>query len=129
MLEDAGPTKVVLVFDETGITGHQDHIAATEAAKVFALHHGASLYLWTLPEGVATTLNKRFAASFRGCPKEKIDVTLDVTQERERQWQAIRCHQSQARGLSVVQARLELLGGKEYLIEWYRGGRGLNPFY
>ena len=128
MLEDAGSPQVVLAFDETGITGHQDHIAATEAAKAFAINHGASLYLWTLPEEVANALNKRFGTSFRGRPKGEITATLDVAQERERQWQAIRCHQSQASVLGVIRARLELLRGQGYLVERYRGNRGFNPF-
>ena len=127
-LEEAGPTEVVLAFDETGITGHQDHIAATEAAKAFAIDHGVSLYLWTLPEKVANILNRRFETSFRGRPENEITFTLDVAQEREQQWQAIRCHQSQSGGLSVVRARLELLCGQEYLVEWCRGSRGLDPF-
>ena len=127
-LEEAGLTEVVLTFDETGITGHQDHIAATEAAKTFAIVHGASLYLWTLPEEVANALNKRYATSFQGRPEDEITLTLDVTQERDQQWQAIRCHKSQASGLSVVRARLELLCGREYLVEWHRGSRGLDPF-
>ena len=128
MLEDAGSPQVVLAFDETGITGHQDHIAATEAAKAFAINHGASLFLWTLPEEVANALNKRFGTSFRGRPKGEITATLDVAQERERQWQTIRCHQSQASVLGVVRARLELLRDQGYLVERYRGNRGFNPF-
>jgi N-acetylglucosamine malate deacetylase 2 len=127
-LEKAGPAEVVLAFDETGITGHQDHIAATEAAKAFAIDHGVSLYLWTLPEEIANTLNRRFKTSFKGRPKDEITVTLDVAQERDRQWQAICCHQSQASGLTIVRKRLELLSGQEYLIEWHRGTRGLDPF-
>ena len=127
-IEKAGPVEVVLAFDETGITGHQDHIAATEAAKAFAVDHGASLYLWTLPEEIANELNKRFGTSFRGRPKDEITFTLDVAQEREQQWQAISCHQSQSSGFSIVRARLELLCGQEYLVAWYRGTRGVDPF-
>jgi LmbE family N-acetylglucosaminyl deacetylase len=127
-LEKAGPAGVVLAFDETGITGHQDHIAATEAAETFAIDHGLSLYLWTLPEEVANALNKRFKTSFQGRSEDEIALTLNVAQERDRQWQAICCHQSQASGLNVVRARLELLCDKEYLVEWYRGTRGLDPF-
>ena len=128
IIEEIGSAEVVLAFDETGITGHHDHMAATEAAKAFALSRRATLYLWTLPEKVATTLNKRFATSFRGRPEYQITATLDVAQERGRQWQAICCHQSQAGGLSIVRARLELLRGQEYLVEWYRGSQGFNPF-
>ena len=127
-LEKARSVGVVLAFDETGITGHEDHIAATEAAKAFALDHGLSLYLWTLPEEVANALNRRFKTSFQGRPGDEIALTLDVAQERDQQWQAIRCHQSQASGLSVVRARLELLCNQEYLVEWCRDTRGLDPF-
>jgi LmbE family N-acetylglucosaminyl deacetylase len=50
-------------------------------------------------------------------------------EERERQWQAIRCHQSQASEFSVVRVRLELLRSLEYLVESYRGNRGSEPFW
>jgi LmbE family N-acetylglucosaminyl deacetylase len=123
MLEGNGHVDALLAFDETGITGHRDHIAATEAAKVFAINHNLPLYLWTLPERVANTLNKRFGTSFQGRPENQITITLDVTQERERQWQAICCHESQANGLNVVRTRLELLGNKESLIESYIDNR------
>lgn len=128
MIEGTGSAEVVLTFDETGITGHYDHMAATEAAKAFAMNRRATLYLWVLPEEVAATLNKQFTTSFRGRPEGQITTTLDVTKERERQWQAICCHQSQAGGLSIVRTRLELLGGREYLVEWCRGSQGLDLF-
>ena len=121
-IAEAGEADVLLAFDETGITGHLDHIAATEAAGVFAVSHGVPLYLWTLPEEVVATLNARFDASFRGRPAHEITITLDVLQERQCQWEAIQCHQSQAGALNIVRARLELLGSREYLIERYRGG-------
>jgi len=127
-LEKAGPAEAVLAFDETGITKHQDHVAATEAAKAFAIDHRVSLYMWMLPEEVANILNRRFETSFRGRSEDEINFTLDVTQEREQQWQAIRCHQSQSGGLSVVRALLKLLCGQEYLIEWCRGSRAFDPF-
>jgi LmbE family N-acetylglucosaminyl deacetylase len=128
IIEEAGSADVVLAFDEAGITGHHDHIAATEAAKAFALSHETTLYLWTLPEEVATTLNERFATSFRGRPEDQITTTLNVVPERGRQWQSICCHQSQAGGLSIVRARLELMRGQECLIERYRGSQGITLF-
>jgi LmbE family N-acetylglucosaminyl deacetylase len=129
MVEEAGPAEIILAFDETGITGHQDHIAATEAAETFAMRHKASLYFWTLPEAIATTLNARFATSFQGRPQREINLVLDVSRERPRQWQAIHCHRSQTAGLDVVQARLELLGSHEYLLERSRGSQKLETFF
>ena len=82
MVKEVGPAEAVLAFDETGITGHPDHIAATEAAETFAMRHKASLYFWTLPEAVANTLNARFATSFQGRPECEIILVLDVAQER-----------------------------------------------
>ena len=124
MLEEASCADAVLAFDETGITGHHDHIAASEAAKAFAINHGLPLYFWTLPEGVASVLNEHFGTSFRGRPENQITLTLNVAQERERQWRAICCHESQADALGVVRARLELLCGREYLVESYQGNLG-----
>jgi len=128
MIEEAGPAEIILAFDETGITGHQDHIAATEAAQAFAMRHKASLYLWTLPEIVAATLNARFATSFRGRPEHEITLILDVARQRAQQWRAIRCHQTQAGGLGLVRARLDLLGSQEHLLQQYWGCQGLRTF-
>jgi LmbE family N-acetylglucosaminyl deacetylase len=127
-LEQAEPAGAILAFDETGITGHPDHIAATEAAQAYAIERDISLYLWVLPEEVAHALNHRFHTAFRGRREGEITISKDVGLERDRQWQAIHCHQSQAGGLDVVRARLELLADREFLIEWHRGTHGFNPF-
>ncbi len=119
---------LVIAFDDSGITGHPDHIAATEVAKALATARGAGLYLWSLPEDVADNLNARFNTSFIGRPKNELTITLDVANERELQWKAIRCHQSQSEAFDLVQARLELLGGFEYLIERIPVKLSRSPF-
>ena len=114
-IEEAGTVDALLAFDHTGITGHPDHIAATQAALEYATQGGVPLYLWTLPQDVAASLNTRFGTSFRGRPIDEITFTLDVGPHRERQWEAIRCHESQKGGLEVVRTRLELLGSWEHI--------------
>jgi LmbE family N-acetylglucosaminyl deacetylase len=126
--EEAGPGEVVLAFYDTGVTGHPDHIAATEAAEALAIQHGAAFYLWTLPEDVAAQLSERFNIEFKGRPNDEITTVLDVSKQRDIQWKAIHCHESQLGGIDVVRARLELLGDREYLIERSPGTLNLSPF-
>ena len=125
---EAAPGEVILAFDDSGVTGHPDHIAATEAAQALAAENGSALYLWTLPEEVAAKLNDRFGTSFKGHPRHEITIDLDVTTQRDVQWEAIRCHQSQAGTFDLVRARLELLGDWEYLIERAPGTLNTSPF-
>ena len=127
-IEEAGPADAILAFDHTGITGHPDHIAATEAALAYATAAGLPAYLWTVPEEVAVALNGRFKTSFKGRRKDEINFTLDVEPDRERQWRAIRCHRTQAGGLEMVEARLELLGTREHIIELNADQTKPSPF-
>ncbi len=46
----------LLVFDDTGITGHRDHRAATGAAVLAGRRTGLPVLAWALPEAVADRL-------------------------------------------------------------------------
>ncbi len=117
-VEEAGPVDFYLAFDWGGITGHSDHVAATEAAFESAKSTGAGLYLWALSEEAASGLNQRFRHSrFQGRPEAEVTFRLGVSRDRQAQWEAILCHDSQSGGMGVVWARLELLGHIERLVE------------
>lgn len=103
----------LLVFDDTGITGHSDHIRATEAAVHSAATLGIGVLAWTLPEEVADRLADEFGAGFRGRPEDGIDIVLDV--DRTRQRVAVDCHPSQAVPGSALWRRLDLQGDRECL--------------
>lgn len=103
----------LLVFDESGVTGHPDHRAATAAATAV----GLPVLAWTIPSEVAATLNREFAADFRGIDPAAADIVLPV--DRERQCAAVHRHPSQAVPSSVLWRRLELLGDLEHLL-WLR---------
>ena len=45
----------LLVFDDTGITGHPDHRAATAAAVLAGQHAGLPVLAWALPQAVAAS--------------------------------------------------------------------------
>jgi LmbE family N-acetylglucosaminyl deacetylase len=72
------------VFDEGGVTGHPDHVRATEAAARAA--EDLPVLAWTIPDTVAEALNTEFGTTFRGRPATEIDWTLTV--DRTRQWRA-----------------------------------------
>jgi LmbE family N-acetylglucosaminyl deacetylase len=103
----------LLVFDTTGITGHPDHIAATQAAVDARSALGVDVLAWTLAADVADQLRTEFGADFRGRSSDEIDLT--VTVDRTRQRQAVECHPSQAVPGSALWRRLELQGEIEYL--------------
>ncbi|WIY06609.1 PIG-L deacetylase family protein [Amycolatopsis mongoliensis] len=108
----AGPTQLI-TFDLGGVTGHPDHIRATEAALGAATALGIPVLGWAVPEGVATRLNTEFGTAFAGRRPDEIDWTVPV--DRTRQQKAIAAHASQSADNPVLRRRLRLLGDTEYL--------------
>jgi LmbE family N-acetylglucosaminyl deacetylase len=107
----------LLVFDPSGVTGHPDHTAASAAALLAAADLNIPVLGWTLPNSVATQLNRECRTGFVGHPPFAIDIELPVT--RTRQVAACAAHVSQAIPTSVLWRRLELLGDVEHL-RWLR---------
>ena len=103
----------LVVFDDSGVTGHSDHIAASEAALDVATELSLPVLGWTLPISVAEQLNAEFGSTFTG--HRPIDVDLTVPVERDKQRMASLAHASQAVPTSVLWRRLELLGDVEHL--------------
>ena len=104
---------LLLVFDEGGVTGHPDHVRATDAALAAAGHGSVPVLAWTLHSQVADRLRDEFAAGFVGRPDAEIHVSIEV--DRSRQHRAIRCHGSQSGDNPVLWRRLELQGDREHL--------------
>jgi LmbE family N-acetylglucosaminyl deacetylase len=112
-IEDRRPNGI-LAFDPVGgVTGHEDHAAASRAAVAAARRSGIPALGWALPTTVADALNDEYGAAFVGYPADDLDLTIDV--DRGRQQRAIAAHASQAVPGSVLWRRLELLGDHEYL--------------
>ncbi|NNJ62379.1 MAG: PIG-L family deacetylase [Dactylosporangium sp.] len=103
----------LVVFDLDGVTGHTDHIRATEATLAAARHTELPVLAWTVPQRVAARLNTEFATGFVGRAEGDIDETVSVS--RARQWRAIARHRSQSADNPVLRRRLELLGDTEHL--------------
>lgn len=103
----------LLVFDDTGITGHTDHIAATRAALRAAQSADVPVLAWTLPADVADALNAEFGSAFAGHLRSAIDICVPVSRYRQRR--AIAAHASQSHGNPVVNRRLALLADAEHL--------------
>lgn len=101
----------LLVFDDTGITGHPDHQAATAAAVAAGTAAGIPVLAWTLPLQVTDRLQADAGVDFRA--GATVDIVVQVPRVRQRQ--ACLAHESQAPPTSVLWRRLELLGDREHL--------------
>jgi len=106
------PTQLV-TFDIGGVTGHPDHVRATEAALDAAAALGIPALGWAVPEPVAMRLNAEYGTAFTGRRADEIDWTVPV--DRSRQIRAIAAHASQSTDNLVLRQRLHLLGDTEYL--------------
>lgn len=103
----------LLVFDDTGITGHADHKAATAAAVAAAASAGLPALAWTLPSAIASQLRAETGAPFAGRPADQVDICVRV--DRTRQRRAAFLHASQVSPTAVLWRRLQLLGECEHL--------------
>jgi len=110
----AGSIDCLLVFDESGITGHPDHQRATEAARSAAARLDLPVLAWTLPTTVTEVLNVEFGTGFVGREPSEIDLTIQV--DRRLQDEAIRHHATQSGDNPVLRRRLALQGSTESLI-------------
>jgi LmbE family N-acetylglucosaminyl deacetylase len=103
----------LLVFDDTGITGHPDHRAATAAAVLAGRMTGLPVLAWALPAVVADQLRAETRNPFAGQPPGRVDLCVPV--DRASQRQAAWLHASQISASSVLWRRLELQGDREHL--------------
>ncbi|MHB8378327.1 MAG: PIG-L deacetylase family protein [Acidimicrobiales bacterium] len=111
--EEAAGAELLLAFDEGGITGHPDHIRATQAAVVVGAARGLPVLGWALPEVVTARINVEFGTGFVGRAADELDFAVKV--DRACQLEAITCHASQSGDNPVLRRRLELLGTSEHL--------------
>jgi LmbE family N-acetylglucosaminyl deacetylase len=103
----------LLAFDDTGITGHPDHQAATAAAVQAATVLALPVLAWALPAGPAGRLRAETGLSFAGQPPGNLDFAVPV--DRARQRKAAWLHASQISPGAVLWRRLELQGDTEHL--------------
>ena len=91
----------LLVFDDTGITGHPDHRAATAAAVLAGQHGGVPVLAWALPQAVACQLKSETGGDFAGQPPDMIDLCVRVSRNRQRRAALLtpaRCPQARSCG-------------------------------
>jgi N-acetylglucosamine malate deacetylase 2 len=103
----------LLAFDDTGITGHPDHKAATAAAVQAGAALGLPLLGWALPDEIASTLRTETGQPFAGRPPSALDLRIRV--DRACQRRASWLHASQISPAAVLWRRLELQGDTEHL--------------
>jgi N-acetylglucosamine malate deacetylase 2 len=110
---DQQAADLLIVFDEGGITGHPDHIHATQAALAAADRLGLPVLGWSISQHVADQLNADFGTTFAGRDPTEIDHWITI--DRTLQLAAIACHRSQSTSNPVLWRRLELTGHQEPL--------------
>ncbi len=103
----------MLVFDDTGVTGHPDHQAATGSAVLAGRRTRLPVLAWTLPAAVAARLSAETGQGFSGQPPGRIDLCLRVSRQRQRR--AALLHATQISPAAVLWRRLQLLGECEHL--------------
>lgn len=103
----------LLVFDDTGVTGHPDHQAATRAALLAASPGRLPVLAWTLQDTVADRLRAETGGAFAGQPPGRVDLCVRV--DRARQRRAALLHASQISPAAVLWRRLQLQGDCEHL--------------
>jgi LmbE family N-acetylglucosaminyl deacetylase len=111
----------LLVFDDTGITGHPDHQAATAAAVRAAGQAGLAVLAWMLPAAIAARLQAETGQRFAGRPPDQADFCVRVNRARQRR--AALLHASQISPTAVLWRRLQLQGDCEHL-RWLVPPRG-----
>lgn len=114
----------LLVFDETGITGHPDHRAATTAAVLAGQSAGLPVLAWALPDAVAGQLKAETGQDFAGQSAGLIDFCVRVSRSRQRR--AALLHASQVSPGAVLWRRLQLQGECEHL-RWLVPPRVRSP--
>jgi LmbE family N-acetylglucosaminyl deacetylase len=93
----------LLVFDDTGITGHPDHQASTRAAVQAATAAELPVLAWALPTAIADRLQ----------PPDRLDLCVRV--DRASQRRAALMHASQISPSAVVWRRWQMQGDCEHL--------------
>lgn len=106
----------LVVFDETGVTGHPDHRAATTAAVAFADAAGLPVLAWAVPVTVAAAVNRELGNALLGRPLDQLDLCVRVNRTAQRR--AALAHPN-PRAWPVLWHRLQLLGDCEY-VRWLR---------
>jgi len=107
----------LLVFDDTGVTSHPDHQAATRAAVLAAIATGLPVLAWALPTAIADRLRADTGQPFTGQPPDRLDLCVRVNRTRQRR--AALAHASQIPPSAVIWRRWQLQGDREHL-RWLR---------
>src|SRR5215470_4334667 len=103
----------LLVFDDTGVTGHCDHRAATAAAVRVGTAGSYPVLAWTVPASLAAQLRRQTGQPFAGQPPDRLEFRIPVNRDRQRR--AARLHASQISPDAVLWQRLRLQGDIEHL--------------
>jgi LmbE family N-acetylglucosaminyl deacetylase len=121
-LDELEPALIV-TFGTGGISGHPDHITASEVAVAAVQTRTARtglqpvpIYGWAMPRRIADRLQERLGREYAVAPDERI-VEVPVTEaELAAQWRAVQCHRSQHQPPPwPFEIRREVQAGREYL--------------
>lgn len=74
----------LLVFDETGVTGHPDHQAANHMPVSAAMQAGLPVLARALPATIARQLREETGQHFAGQPPDRLDLCVRVDRPVQR---------------------------------------------
>ena len=121
-LDELRPALVV-TFGRRGISGHPDHIVASEravaATRAYAEAIGGQpppVYGWAMPASLGERLKERLGREYAVTPDHEVVAVPVGSAELAAQWQAVQQHRSQHQPPPwPFQVRLEVQQGREFL--------------
>lgn len=123
--------EVIVSFAETGISGHEDHIAisqgATDAVKKYLkkAQQKIKYYHSTIPQSVVAEMRAKglvrqiFNRPFAGTPDEKITTVIDIKSTYQTKIKALKCHRTQHQDWERFLKRIELGISSFAMSEYY----------
>jgi N-acetylglucosamine malate deacetylase 2 len=126
-IEEVQP-QVLLSFGPDGLSGHPDHIAIGQAARLAFKHmpQVAALYALAVPRSLAEKVR---LPQLQAVPDAEIDLAVDVTPIWDIKQAAMRCHASQISASPLLHApetQQRLFFGQEFFIKAAERNPGEN---
>ncbi|MEI6046656.1 MAG: PIG-L family deacetylase [Chloroflexota bacterium] len=133
---EARQPEVVLTFGPDGLTGHPDHLAASQQTTLAfeqVARPGSALFYAGLNGQTVQRLSSRMEGSLgdlplrlTGLPETRLPVKVDIHRTARLKWSALECHRSQADSFSGLSHSDRLLMSQYEYFQLARIAGGLK---